>query len=104
MHYVLLATHTPETCPLSNSKTKELLLQVAPEMSNIARKTGVTFVAGPFVNREHMVVTVVDAGKAESVDQFLEESRLSLWNSVRVLPSVTMEEGMEEMQRQTPIF
>jgi hypothetical protein len=104
MHYVLLATHSPEICPLSNSKTKELLLQVAPEMSKIAQKAGVTFVAGPYVNREHTVVTIVDADRAESVDQVLEETRLSQWNSVRVLPSLTMEEGLEEIQRQTPIF
>lgn len=104
MHYVMLATHTPELCPTCNSKTKELLLRVAPEIPNIAQKAGVTFVAGPFVNREHMVVTIVEADKAESVDQFLEESRLGHWNSVRVLPSHTMEEGLDEVQRQTPIF
>lgn len=104
MHYVLLATHSPETCPLSNSKTKELLLQVAPEISSMAEKAGVTLVAGPFVNHEHTVVTIVKADKVESVDQLLEETRLSQWNSVRVVPSLTMEEGMEEIQRQTPIF
>jgi hypothetical protein len=104
MHYVLLATHSPETCPLSNSKTKELLLQVAPEISSIAQKAGVTLVAGPFVNREHTVVTIVEADRAESVDQLLEETRLTQWNSVRVVPSMTMEEGIEEIQRQTPIF
>ena len=104
MHYVLLATHSPDTCPLSNSKTKELLLQVAPDIPNIAQKFGVTLVAGPFVNREHTVVTIVEADSAESVDQLLAESRLGHWNSVRVIPSLTMEEGIEEIQRQTPIF
>ena len=104
MHYVLLATHSAETCPLSNSKTKEVMLQVSPEIPAIAQKAGVTLVAGPFVSREHMVVTVVDAERAESVDQLLEESRLSQWNSVRVVPSQTMEEGLKEIQRQTPIF
>ena len=104
MHYVLLATHSAETCPLSNSKTKELLLQVAPEIPRLAEKAGVTLVAGPFVNREHTVVTIVTADRVESVDQLLEETRLSHWNSVRVVPSLTMEEGLEEIQRQTPIF
>jgi hypothetical protein len=46
----------------------------------------------------------VDADSAESVDQLLAESRLGHWNSVRVLPSLTMEEGIEEIQRQAPIF
>src|SRR5262249_47178446 len=102
MHYVLLATHSAETCPLSNAKTKNVMLQVAPDIPAMAQKAGVALVAGPFVSREHMVVTIVDADRAESVDQLLEESRLSQWNSVRVVPSLTMEEGMEEIQRQTP--
>lgn len=76
----------------------------APEISNIAQKAGVRLVAGPFVNREHTIVTIVDADSAEGVDQLLAESRLGHWNSVRVLPSLTMEEGIEEIQRQTPIF
>jgi hypothetical protein len=104
MHYVLLATHAPEVCPESNAKTKELLLTMAPEMTNIAQKAGVALVAGPFVNREHLVVTVVESDKAENVDRFLKESRIMQWNSVRILPSLTMEEGIKEVEAQTPIF
>jgi hypothetical protein len=62
MHFVLLATHTPETCPTSNSTTRELLLKVAPKIPNIAENSGVRFVAGPFVNREHMIVVIVETG------------------------------------------
>ena len=38
------------------------------------------------------------------VDQFLVESRLHQWNSVRVLPSLPMQQGLEELQAQTPLF
>jgi uncharacterized protein with GYD domain len=104
MHFVLLASHTPESCPTSNAKTKELLLEVAPRVQGIAETAGVKIVAGPYVNREHMIVTVVDAGDSESVDRFLVESRLSHWNSVRVLPSLSMEDGMAEIRNQPAIF
>ena len=104
MHFVLLASHTAEVCPTSNAKTKELMLQIGPEIPNIAEKAGVKIVAGPFVNREHMVVLIVEADKSESVDSFLVESRLGHWNSVRVLPSLPIEEGMKDVQEGTPIF
>jgi uncharacterized protein with GYD domain len=104
MLFVLLATHTPDSCPTCNSKTKELLLKVVPEIPNIAEKAGVKFVAGPFVNREHTIVAIVEADKSENVDRFLVETRFGHWNSVRVLPSLTMEEGIKEIQAQTPIF
>ncbi|GHG62584.1 hypothetical protein [Streptomyces griseocarneus] len=104
MHFVLLATHTPDICPTANATTRDLMLKTAPELPNLAQKAGVDIVAGPFVNREHTVVVVVQADKAENVDRFLVEARLPQWNSVRVLPSLTMEEGLTEIRAQTPIF
>jgi uncharacterized protein with GYD domain len=73
-------------------------------MQGIAETAGVKIVAGQYVNREHLIVTVVDAGDSESVDRFLVESRMSHWNSVRVLPSLSMEEGMAEIRNQPAIF
>jgi uncharacterized protein with GYD domain len=104
MHFVLLAVHTADVCPTSNSKTRELLVKIAPEIPNIAEKAGVRFVAGPFVNREHTTVVIVEADKAENVDNFLVETRLGHWNSVRILPSLPLEEGMKEFETHPPIY
>jgi uncharacterized protein with GYD domain len=104
MHFVLLATHSAEVCPTSNSSTRDLMMQTAPEIPNIAERTGVRIVAGPYVNREHVTVAVVEAESSEAVDRFLVEARLSQWNAVRVLPSLPIQEAMEDLQAQTPIF
>jgi uncharacterized protein with GYD domain len=104
IHFVLLASHTPETCPSSNAKTRELVQKTAPEARNIAEKAGVKIVAGPFINHEHLVVIIAEAQKVEAIDTFLEHSRLGHWNNVRVLPSLTMEEGMQQLRDQSPIF
>jgi hypothetical protein len=104
VHFVLLASHTADVCLTSNAKTRDLMLQVGPEIPSIAEKAGVNIVAGPLVNREHLVVLIVEAEKSESVDSFLVESRLAHWNSVRVLPSLTIEEGMKDVQEGKPIF
>jgi hypothetical protein len=55
-------------------------------MSSIAEKNGVTIVAGPFANREHTLVVVVETDRAEAPDSFVLESRLARWNTVRILP------------------
>jgi hypothetical protein len=104
MHYVLLASHSPETCPTSNAKIRELLLQTATQIPQIAEKTGVNILAGPYVNREHVTVVIVEADNGENLDGFLAESRLPQWNSVRVLPSLPMQEGLEDIQARSPIF
>ena len=104
MHFVLLGTHTADVCPLSNSKTRDLMLETAPQMPGIAEKSGVRMVAGPYVSDEHLVVTVVEADKADNVHQFVSAARLNQWNTVRVVPSLTVEEGMKEIQEGTPLF
>ncbi len=104
MHFVLLATHTADVCPLSNSKTRDLMLEMAPQLPSIAERNGVTMVAGPYVSDEHLVVTVVEGEKAEGVHRFLSDARLDQWNTIRIVPSLTVEEGMKELQETTPLF
>ena len=104
MHFVLLGEHSAEVCPTSNAKTRDLMLEIGPEMPSIAQNAGVNIVAGPFVNREHVVVIVVEADTAEKVDQFLTESRLHQWNRMRILPSNTIEQGMKDVQEGKPLW
>jgi hypothetical protein len=104
VHFVLLGTHNAEVCPTSNSKTRDLMLQTASEVPAVAERAGVKIVAGPYVNHEHLTVAVVEADKAENVDQFIMGTRLNQWNAVRVLPSRPIEEGIKEVQESTPLF
>jgi uncharacterized protein with GYD domain len=104
MHYVILASHTAEVCPTSNAKTKALLQEVAPQIPDLAGKHGVRIVAGPFANREHVVVVIVETDHSEALDTFLVEARLSQWNTVRILPSLPIEESMRELEEGASLF
>jgi hypothetical protein len=104
VHFVVLATHSPDICPTSNAKTKGLLLDLAPQIPSMAQKHGVNIVAGPFVNREHMTVVIVETDRADGLDDFLVDTRLAQWNQVRVLPSRSLQEGLAEIQESTSLF
>lgn len=104
MHFVVLGTHSPEVCPTSNAKTKALLLEIAPQIPNIAEKNSVSILAGPFANREHALVVIVETERAEALDSFLVESRLHQWNQLRILPSIPMQEAMQQVEEATPLF
>ena len=104
MHFVLLATHEPDLCPTASSTVRKLLAEVAPQIPAIADKTGVKIVAGPFVNREHLTVAVVETDRPEDLDRFLIETRLPQWNSVRIIPSVPMAEGVSELEDLPALF
>lgn len=104
MHYVIMGTHSAEVCPTSNARTRKLLQEMAPTIPKIAEQAGVTVVAGPYVNREHITITVVEAANGEDLDRFIVESRLAQWNSIRVLPSLSMAEGIAELEDQPALF
>lgn len=104
MHFVVLGTHSAEVCPTSNAKTKALLLEIGPQMTDIAEKHGVNIVAGPFANREHMLVMIVETDRAEALDSFVVEGRLAQWNQVRILPSVPIQNAMQELEEATMLF
>jgi hypothetical protein len=104
MHYVVIAHHSAEVCPTSNAKTKALLLELAPQIPTMAEKNSVAILAGPFTSREHTVVTIVEAERPEALDAFMVDSQLSLWNEVRIIPSLTMEASMRELQEGTTLF
>jgi hypothetical protein len=104
MHYVILGVHSPEVCPTSNAATKALLLEVAPQIPKFAEENGVKIIAGPFVNREHTTVAIVEAARSEDLDAFLMQTRIPQWNQVRILPSKPLEEGMREIQDLSPLF
>jgi hypothetical protein len=104
MHYVVLATHSAEVCPTSNAKTKALLLEVAPQIPAMADKHGVKILSGPYANREHTVVVIVEAERPEALDNFLLEARFAQWNQVHLLPSFSLEEGMRQIEEATMLF
>jgi uncharacterized protein with GYD domain len=79
-------------------------MDLAPQMSAIAEKHGVNIVSGPFANREHTLVVIVETDRADALDSFVLESRLAQWNTVRILPSVPMEAAMRELQAATMLF
>jgi len=104
MHYVLLAEHDAQVCPTGNARTREAMVKGAGEIPSLAKKHGVKIVAGPFVNREHLMVTVVECERSEQLDKFIFDSRLEQWNSVRILPSQTMEAGLKELDQAPTLF
>jgi hypothetical protein len=104
MHFVVLADHTADVCPTSNSKTRELMLGLAPQIPGIAERLGIRIVAGPFVNREHLTVAIVETDRAEDVDRFLVETRLMQWNKVHILPSLPLPEALQQMNDTPALF
>jgi hypothetical protein len=83
--FVVKLVHTSDQCPTANSKVRERVVGGAAGIPALAEKLGVQIVTGPLVlASEHESVAVVEANGVEAVNDFIQQSGLIQWNSVRV--------------------
>ena len=75
----------------------------ASSIPQLAQKLKIKFVAGPLIlGMEHDGIAVVEADSVEAVQEFILQSGLVQWNSVRVSSARTLPEAIEEMKRVPP--
>jgi len=102
--FALIMTHPPDQCPTANETIRKIFLNRAPEIPRLAKKSGVEFLAGPIISTEHKSVSVVNAANVEAVREFLLESGMIQWNSIEIIPGVSMDEAREELEKLKPIY
>lgn len=104
MQFVIVARHSPENCPSSNAKIRELMKQGAGEVPNIAKKLGVKIITLNVFGPDHEILAVVEANGIESVREFALQSRLMQWNTVNIHATWSMEEAMAKVDDLPTIF
>jgi hypothetical protein len=102
--FVLVMTHPPDQCPTANATIRKLVINQSSELPRLAKQHGVKFVAGPLVSNEHRGFAIIEADKIEGVNEFVTMSGLIQWNSVEVIPTQTMAEGMKQIEALKPIY
>jgi len=104
MQFVIIADHSPESCPTSSSKIRELLAQSAKEMPGLAARLELKVVTINVLGPDHRIVAVVEAEQIERVQNFVLESRLVQWNTVHVHASWTIEEALANASKLPALF
>jgi hypothetical protein len=104
MQYVMIATHSPEHCPTSNSKIREIMRQGAKALPGVAQKLGVQIVTLNVFGPDHVVLAVVEAKDIEAVRDFTFESGLIQWNTIKIHPTYTLEDALARSDKLQPIF
>jgi hypothetical protein len=104
MQFVVLADHSPDMCPTSNAKIREMMKQGAKEIPNVANKLGVKVISINVFGPEHRLMALLEANDIEAVRNFTFESRLVQWNVVHVHPTWTIEEAMAKADHLPTMF
>lgn len=80
--YGIYGTHTTGSCPLSNNRTRNIVLKMAQDR-NIANKNNLDQYHSAL---EHTFRWTVDAGSAHSAERFMIESQWSVFNALKIVP------------------
>ena len=98
--YVIRLTHTSDQCPTANSKARKRVQEIGPNITQIAERLGVKIVTGPLVlGAEHEGLAVLETERVETVNDFVTETGLLQWNSVRVSMARPLPDALEEIER-----
>ena len=97
--YAILAEHSPEVCPTSNSKSRVRAIQgLGQDMPRLAAEASITFVSGPLhLDPSHRFIAVVDAPNIEAVTQLVHATGMSQWNTVEVCPVLPLADMMGDL-------
>lgn len=102
--FVIIARHSPEHCPTSNAKIRQLLKQSAKEIPDIAKRLGLKVITVNVYGPDHEVLAVVDADRIEQVRDFVMQSRLVQWNTTAIHATWTLEEALARADALPAIF
>src|SRR6266511_4261771 len=77
MQFVIIAEHSPELCPMSNAKIRDLMKESATEIPSLAEKLGVNIITTNVFGPDHVIHTVgAEHVRRDDVDsQFLGQTR-----------------------------
>lgn len=104
MQFVIVARHSPEHCPTSNAKIRQLMKQGAKEIPEVAKKLGLKIITINVYGPDHEVLAVVEASGIEAVREFVTQTRLIQWNTTSIHATWTMEEALAKADTLPTIF
>ncbi len=104
--YVILADHSPDICPSSNSRSRSRAMQgMGQDLPRLATEAGITFLSGPLhLDPGHRSVSVVDAPSVEAVVELVYACGLSQWNTVEVCPTTPIADMMADLDAFPIVF
>ena len=97
--FVILPEHAPNLCPTSTAQTRELLRQGSKELPALAQKLGVQIVTRRVYGPDHVVLAVVEAPDIEPVREFIMQSRLVHWTTMRIHATWSLEEALAKADK-----
>ena len=98
MLHMVVATHTPDNCPMVVLALAKKLLAANQRIGEVGKKLGVTPQGSWTDMPAHVTFMLVDAPNAHVVNQMAMELKMMDWNTVVVYAVVTSQEAVATLK------
>ncbi|HKZ61263.1 MAG TPA: hypothetical protein VJZ68_02440 [Nitrososphaera sp.] len=97
----VFATHSPESCPLNNKRSRDILIQIDDKIKSITEKFHVKKIHGFYLSvLEHQWVIIIEAESAHEIETMCIEAGISAFNTVKIVPLNNFDEVMKRIRSQ----
>ncbi|VFJ13360.1 hypothetical protein [Candidatus Nitrosocosmicus franklandus] len=94
----IFAVHSPESCPLNNSASKEVFKEIYNKMQLYAERYGISEINGFYMSvLEHEWIILVKADSAHQIEQICIESGISAFNTIKIVPLTNYEDVLKRI-------
>jgi hypothetical protein len=97
----IFAIHSPESCPLNNTKSKEIFKEIYNKLESNSDKYGVQEINGFYMSvLEHEWIILVKANSPHDIEQLCIESGISSYNTVKIVPLTDYQDVLNRINNQ----
>ena len=94
----IFVIHSPESCPLNNTKNKEVFKEIYHKLQSNTEKYGVKSINGFYMSvLEHEWIIMVEANSAHDIEQLCIDSGISSFNTVKIVPLTNYQDVVSKL-------
>lgn len=87
MLFGVFATHSPESCPLNNTKSKKIFMEIQNKLKTNVKKHNITKVIAFYMSvLEHEWIIILDAKQAHDIEKLCIDVGISATSTVKIVP------------------
>ena len=94
MLHMIVATHSPEACPINVPDNMKKTLTANQQMTEVTKKLGVTISDAWVDGIAHTIFFLIEAPNAHVISQLMTELHYFDWNTITVHPVSKLQESL----------
>ena len=98
MLFGVFAVHSPESCPLNNTRSKKIFVDIQNRLKTNLKKNNITKLIAFYMSvLEHEWIIILDAKRAHDIEQLCIDVGISATSTVKIVPITDFREVVKRL-------